>query len=100
MGKEYAFLGPVVEPSSARRPLINNRPKVKKGTFYVDTTCGQVVQASISTEGRLVIDLTTIGRTATEAEELAPKCQCFSAQGSLRRVDAKDRPQETQPLLA
>ena len=29
MGKEYAFLGPVVEPSSARRPLINNRPKVK-----------------------------------------------------------------------
>ena len=29
-GKEYTFLGPVVEPSSARRPLINNRPKAKK----------------------------------------------------------------------
>jgi hypothetical protein len=27
--KSIAFLGPVVEPSSARRPLINNRPKVK-----------------------------------------------------------------------
>ena len=60
------------------------------GTYYLDTTCGQVVQASISTEGRLVVDLTTIGRTAKEAEPLAPKCQCCSAQGSLRRVDARD----------
>jgi hypothetical protein len=67
------------------------------GTCNLDKTCGQVVKASVSTEGRLVIDLTTIGRTAKEAEPLAPKCQCCSAQGSFRRVDAKVRPPETQP---